>query len=358
MPAPAKAGAGQFAIGQHALCWVHAERLVHKLDTFTDQQRTAQQRVRSLIWQFYADLKDYRTSPTPRRRGHLRARFDYIFRRRTGFVTLDRLLQRLHANKAELLAVLDHPDIPLHTNGSETRHPLPGDQAQDQRWHPQRGRPRLPRCLPRLGQDLRQIGNRILGLSREQAWHVRTASRAALGGPHPLPRPASVGAAARAFAPITKVRPKSFKPHALRCRSGATLSGHTMTAIDRTAYPRPGARLSREELGTRYSLTDTDFAFIRANARGDTGRMLLATLLKTRQDLGYFATPDEVHADTAAYLGFQMDLAVPPISPEEVRRTKTLYPIRRPSGRILLSPHMPRRESAWSPAPRSRPRRP
>ncbi len=27
--------AGQFDIGQHALCWVHAERLVHKRDTFT-----------------------------------------------------------------------------------------------------------------------------------------------------------------------------------------------------------------------------------------------------------------------------------------------------------------------------------
>ena len=31
--------AGQFAVGQHALCWVHAERLVHKLDTFTDLHR-------------------------------------------------------------------------------------------------------------------------------------------------------------------------------------------------------------------------------------------------------------------------------------------------------------------------------
>src|SRR3954453_5111459 len=29
--------AGQFAVGHHALCWVHAERLVHKLDTFTDR---------------------------------------------------------------------------------------------------------------------------------------------------------------------------------------------------------------------------------------------------------------------------------------------------------------------------------
>jgi len=33
--------AGQFAVGQHALCWVHAERLVHKLDSFTDLHRTA-----------------------------------------------------------------------------------------------------------------------------------------------------------------------------------------------------------------------------------------------------------------------------------------------------------------------------
>jgi Transposase IS66 family len=111
--------AGQFAVGQHALCWVHAERLVHKLDTFTDLHRTAQQKVRKLIWNFYADLKVYRVNPSKSRRLALRARFDRIFHRRTGFVTLDRLLQRLHANKAELLMVLERPEIPLHTNGSE-----------------------------------------------------------------------------------------------------------------------------------------------------------------------------------------------------------------------------------------------
>ena len=49
----------------------------------------------------------------------MRARFDRIFQRHTGFATLDRLLKRLHANKTELLMVLDHPEIPLHTNGSE-----------------------------------------------------------------------------------------------------------------------------------------------------------------------------------------------------------------------------------------------
>src|SRR3954462_11816158 len=94
-----------FNVGQHALCWIHAERLVHKLETFTEQQRRAQQHVRGLIWWFYADLKAYRLDPTPRRRSELRARFDRIFRRSTGFATLDRLLQRLYANKAELLMV-------------------------------------------------------------------------------------------------------------------------------------------------------------------------------------------------------------------------------------------------------------
>jgi hypothetical protein len=111
--------AGQFNVGRHALCWVHAERLVHKLNAFTDKHRAAQQRVRGLMWDFYAGLKVYRSKPGKRQALALRARFDRIFRRRTGFATLDRLPARLHANKADLLMVLERPEIPLHTNGSE-----------------------------------------------------------------------------------------------------------------------------------------------------------------------------------------------------------------------------------------------
>lgn len=111
--------AGQFNVGEHALCWVHAERLVHKLDTFTEKTRAAKEKVRALIWWLYADLKAYRNAPDPRRKAALKARFDRLFKRRTGFATLDRLLERLHANKAELLRVLDRPQIPLNTNGSE-----------------------------------------------------------------------------------------------------------------------------------------------------------------------------------------------------------------------------------------------
>ena len=42
--------AGQFVVARHALCWIHAERLVHKLDTFTDLHRNALQHIRALIW--------------------------------------------------------------------------------------------------------------------------------------------------------------------------------------------------------------------------------------------------------------------------------------------------------------------
>ena len=82
-----------------------------------------------------------------------------------------------------------------------------------------------------------------------------------------------------------------------------------MTAIDRTAYPRPGARLTREELGTRYDLTEADLAFVQAGTRPGAGRLLLATLLKVRRDLGCFPAPNTVHADTVAHLAAQLGVS-------------------------------------------------
>jgi len=111
--------AGQFRVGTHALCWIYAERLVHKLVPATPEQRRAVEMTRSLIWWFYADLKAWARDPCSRRAAALRARFDRIFRRKTDYTTLDRLLARLHRRKSELLRVLQHPEIPLHTNGSE-----------------------------------------------------------------------------------------------------------------------------------------------------------------------------------------------------------------------------------------------
>jgi Transposase IS66 family len=111
--------AGQFRLGTHALCWIHAERLVHQLVPATRGQAQAIETARQLIWWFYRDLKAWKTDPCPRRASALRARFDRIFTRRTDCVMLDRLLARLHRRKAELLRVLERPEIPLHTNALE-----------------------------------------------------------------------------------------------------------------------------------------------------------------------------------------------------------------------------------------------
>ena len=47
-------------------------------------------------------------------------RFDDIFQQKTSYESLNQTLKRIHKNRSELLRVLSRPEIPLHTNGSET----------------------------------------------------------------------------------------------------------------------------------------------------------------------------------------------------------------------------------------------
>jgi Transposase IS66 family len=113
-------GAGQFRVGEHAACWIHAERLVYKLVPANAIQRNAVVIARRMIWWFYRALKDTRQAPSPENAERLRARFDRVFNRMsTGYATLDKLLKRLFRLKDDLLRVLDHPEIPLNTNASE-----------------------------------------------------------------------------------------------------------------------------------------------------------------------------------------------------------------------------------------------
>jgi hypothetical protein len=113
--------AGQFNVPGllHALCWVHGERLIHKLIPLNEGHRQAQALVRGQLWELYRDLKQYAARPDAAQKTALEARFDAIFTQKTDFATLNSLLKRLYRNKAELLQVLDHPQTPLHTNGSE-----------------------------------------------------------------------------------------------------------------------------------------------------------------------------------------------------------------------------------------------
>ena len=131
--------AGQFNVLTHGLCWVHAERLIHKLQPLNDRHRDDIAWVRSEIWKFYADLKAYKEQPAEEQKEGLRKRFDGIFLRVTSYSKLTELLLRIHSNKSELLLVLDRPEIPLHTNDSERdirdhvlRHKISGGTRSDE----------------------------------------------------------------------------------------------------------------------------------------------------------------------------------------------------------------------------------
>jgi hypothetical protein len=111
--------AGQFNVLCHALCWIHAERVLAKLVGFNDAQRRALGQVRTAIWGLYRDLKAYQVAPRPEARRVAEDRFDAICATKTCFVSLNLALQRMGRNKRELLLVLERPELPLHNNLSE-----------------------------------------------------------------------------------------------------------------------------------------------------------------------------------------------------------------------------------------------
>jgi hypothetical protein len=111
--------AGQFHVLDHALCWVHAERGIHKLVGFNGAQCAAIDWAHGEIRGVYQMLKDYKQAPGPEARAAIETRFEALCTTRTCFETLNRALKRLHANGPELLRVFDRPDIALHNNLAE-----------------------------------------------------------------------------------------------------------------------------------------------------------------------------------------------------------------------------------------------
>jgi hypothetical protein len=113
-------GAGQYDVLAHAACWIHAERPLARMIPYSENHREAIATVRRGIWELYQDLKAYRQYPEPSRRRDLESRFDALCGQRTGFPSIDGVLKGMRKHRAALLRVLDRPEIPLHTNLSES----------------------------------------------------------------------------------------------------------------------------------------------------------------------------------------------------------------------------------------------
>jgi hypothetical protein len=113
-------GAPQFDILAHASCWVHAERPLARMVPHNDAHRVVIEQVRDQIWQFYKDLKAYRQQPDAAQKPVLEARFDVLANQKTGYPNIDAVLKEMLAHKADLLRVLERPEVPLHNNASES----------------------------------------------------------------------------------------------------------------------------------------------------------------------------------------------------------------------------------------------
>jgi hypothetical protein len=112
-------GSTIYALFVHGLCWIHQERNLAKLTPCGNEQCQALKDVLTAVWQLYANLKAYRLAPTPAQAEALRPQFDAIVSRATCWPELNAALGRMADKKADLLRVLDRPDLPLHTNEAE-----------------------------------------------------------------------------------------------------------------------------------------------------------------------------------------------------------------------------------------------
>jgi len=102
-----------------ALCWVHDARHYQKLTPPFACFRAELEAFQAEYWAFYRQLQAYREAPTPTEADRLDAEFDRLFQGGKTYTELERCIARTRANKAKLLLVLTHPELPLHNNDSE-----------------------------------------------------------------------------------------------------------------------------------------------------------------------------------------------------------------------------------------------
>jgi hypothetical protein len=113
-------GAGPFNLLVHAACWVHAERPLSRMIPHNEQHRLAIDQVPRQIWELYQDLKAYRQQPQPDQVPVLTARFEAMCSQQTVYPSINQVLKGMREHEADLLRVLERPEVPLPNNASES----------------------------------------------------------------------------------------------------------------------------------------------------------------------------------------------------------------------------------------------
>jgi hypothetical protein len=104
---------------ERPLCWVHDGRHYKKLTPIVPAHREKLERFRKKYWEFYGQFVQFKQTPTPAAASRLSEGFDRLFSTQTGYAKLDERIANTKVKKEALLAVLHHPELPLHNNDAE-----------------------------------------------------------------------------------------------------------------------------------------------------------------------------------------------------------------------------------------------
>ena len=102
-----------------ALCWVHEGRHYKKLSPFIACHQKILDKFLDDFWDYYRDLLAYKNSPSQQTAEKLRSEFWKLFSTKSGYKQLDERKRLTLLKIAELLLVLEHPELPLHNNPAE-----------------------------------------------------------------------------------------------------------------------------------------------------------------------------------------------------------------------------------------------
>lgn len=109
--------AGQFAVFNHAACWVHMERPLRKVSASNESIQKELEEVREAVWELYRTMKESALSQTGREK--VEAQYDALVAMKSLSPTIMGVIESFREYRDEMLKALDHPGLPLHNNDSE-----------------------------------------------------------------------------------------------------------------------------------------------------------------------------------------------------------------------------------------------
>lgn len=109
--------AGQFAILDHAGCWIHMERPLRKLLASTPEIEEEIQRVRKAVWLLYEQVQE--ASLSQQGKEEVSKAYDTLVAMEVISPGVREVLNAFKKHREEMLKALDHPGLPLHNNDSE-----------------------------------------------------------------------------------------------------------------------------------------------------------------------------------------------------------------------------------------------